>query len=82
MTRKIMVLSVVLLGVLACPQPGSAQSADCAQWAQRLQARADAFDARCSRTPMTINGPQWQACQAEQSAILAERDRWVAACRR
>jgi hypothetical protein len=59
-----------------------AQSPDCAAWAQQIQARGDAFDARCATTPMTVNGPQWQACQAEQATIMAERDRWIAACRR
>jgi hypothetical protein len=67
---------------VAFAQNASAQQVDCAAWAQQIQGRADAFDVQCARTPMPINGPQWQTCQSEQAAILAERDKWMASCRR
>ncbi len=82
MVSKNNVALAVLLGGAVFAQSAWAQKVDCAAWAQRLQARADAFDARCATTPMTINGPQWRACQAEQTAILKQRDQWIAACRR
>jgi len=84
MASRIKVAFAVLLGgaVLAQTAAAQQQQANCAAWAQRLQSRADAFDARCARTPMTINGPEWQACQAEHDAIMNERNQWIAACGR
>ena len=84
MIGRFIIVLAVLLGAALAPSASAQQQqqASCAAWAQRLQSRADAFDARCARTPMTINGPEWQACQAEHDAIMNERNQWIAACQR